>query len=132
MEPLPGVIPKGFVEKGVIENGGGLNDVPVDPMMRNLQVIWFNRTVKDYIIDATNVRMREVSLAYKIPSDWIKKLPITKMDLSIVGRNLFFFYNAAINMDPESGFSSSTIGNAFELNSMPAARSYGLNLNFSF
>lgn len=129
---IPGVIPKGFVEQGMVENDGGVNDVPVDPMLRNLQVIWFNRTVADYILDATNVRMREVSLSYNIPDKWINKTPFTKMDLSLVGRNLFFFYNAAVNVDPESGYSSSTIGNAFELNSMPGSRSIGLNLNVSF
>jgi TonB-linked SusC/RagA family outer membrane protein len=132
LETIPGVIPKGYVEQGVIQNDGGLNDIPVDPMLRNLQVIWFNRTVADYIIDASNVRMREVSFSYNVPNNWIKKLPITRMDFSLVGRNLFFFYNAAINMDPESGYSSSTIGNAFELNSMPASRSLGFNLNVSF
>jgi TonB-linked SusC/RagA family outer membrane protein len=132
LDNKPGVIPKGFVEQGVVENGGGVNDVPVDPMLRNLQVIWFNRTVKDYILDASNVRMREVSLNYNLPSKWFKKIPVSKIDISLVGRNLFFFYNAAINMDPESGYSSSSIGNAFELNAMPAARSIGLNLNVSF
>jgi hypothetical protein len=132
LENIPGVIPKGFVEQGIVENEGGVNDVAVDPMLRNLQVIYFNKTVTDYIIDASNVRMREVSLSYNVPNNWIKKLPITKMDLSLVGRNLFFFYNAAINMDPESGYSSSTIGNAFELNSMPGTRSIGVNLNVSF
>jgi TonB-linked SusC/RagA family outer membrane protein len=132
LENKPGVIPKGFVEQGKVENGGGVNDVPVDPMLRNLQVIWFNRTVKDYILDASNVRMREVSLSYNLPEKWLKKTPITKVDISLVGRNLFFFYNAAINMDPESGYSSSSIGNAFELNAMPSARSIGVNLNVSF
>lgn len=132
LENKPGVIPKGFVEQGVVENGGGANDVPVDPMLRNLQVIWFNRTVKDFILDATNVRMREVSLSYNLPNKWFKKMPVSKVDISLVGRNLFFFYNAAINMDPESGYSSSSIGNAFELNAMPSARSIGVNLNVSF
>jgi len=131
LETIPGVIPKGYVENGVTSTGS-VNDVPVDPMLRNLQVIWFNRTVSDYILDATNVRMREVSLVYNFPKKLFGNAPITNVNLSLIGRNLFFFYNAAKHMDPESGFNSSTIGNAFELNSMPATRSYGVSLNVSF
>lgn len=131
LETIPGVIPKGYVENGVTATGA-VNDVPVDPMLRNLQVIWFNRTVKDYILDATNVRMREASLVYNFPKRLLGNAPITNLSVSAIGRNLFFFYNAAKHVDPESGYNSSTIGNAFELNSMPASRSYGFSVNVSF
>jgi len=132
LDPIPGVIPKGFVESGVSQSSGAANNTPVDPMMRYLQVIWFNRTVTDYILDATNVRLREASLIYSIPKKWFKNIPITNVSISMVCRNAFFLYNAAKHMDPESGYNSSTIGNAFELNSMPASRSYGFNLNVAF
>ena len=131
-EPIPGVIPKGYVEDGVMEGSSSPNSTPVDPMMRYLQVIWFNRTVKDFILDATNVRLREASLGYTVPKRWLGNGFITDVNFSIVGRNLFFFYNAARHMDPESGYNSSTIGNAFELNAMPASRTYGFNLNVTF
>ncbi|MBK7651227.1 MAG: hypothetical protein IPJ20_11520 [Flammeovirgaceae bacterium] len=101
-------------------------------MMRYLQVVWFNRTVKDFILDATNVRLREASLGYTLPKKWLGNGIINDINFSIVGRNLFFFYNAAKHMDPESGYNSTTIGNAFELNSMPATRTYGFNLNVTF
>lgn len=131
-EPIPGVIPKGYIEEGVTEGSSSPNTTPVDPMMRYLQVVWFNRTVKDFILDATNVRLREASLGYTLPKKWLGNGIINDINFSIVGRNLLFFYNAAKHMDPESGYNSTTIGNAFELNSMPATRTYGFNLNVTF
>jgi TonB-linked SusC/RagA family outer membrane protein len=129
---IPGVIPKGFVEDGVNVNTGMQNDVPLDPLARNFNVIYFDKIISDYILDATNVRMRELSLGYSLPQEWLAKTSLTKVNVSLVGRNLFFFYNAAKDIDPESGYSAGSYGNAFEMNAMPATRSYGFNLSITF
>lgn len=131
-EPKPGVVPKGYLEDGVNVNTGETNDIPIQPMYRNVNVIYFQKIVSDYIMDATNVRLRELSLGYTLPQKWFDKSFFTKVSVSFIARNLFFFYNASGDYDPESGFNSGSIGNAFELNPMPSARSYGFNLSLNY
>lgn len=131
-DEIPGVIPKGLVEDGVNVNTGMKNDIPLDPLARNFNVIYFDKIISDYVLDATNVRFRELSIGYSLPDKWLNKTSITRVNISIVGRNLFLFYNAAKDIDPESGYSAGSYGNAFEMNAMPATRSYGFNLLLTF
>jgi TonB-linked SusC/RagA family outer membrane protein len=131
-DPIKGVIPKGYVEEGVNVNTGEVNTVPLEPMMRAVNSIWFNKIVSDYILDATNVRLRELSLGYDVPKSIIGKTPLTNVNIALVGRNLFFLYNAAHHVDPESGYNAGAIGNAIEATAMPATRSYGFNLTINF
>jgi hypothetical protein len=76
--------------------------------------------------------MRELSLGYNIPQRLLNGSFIRNINISLIARNLFFFYNASGDYDPESGFNSGSIGNAFELNPMPSTRSYGFSLNLNF
>ena len=128
----PGVIPKGYVEEGVNVNTGLPNDIPVEPMMRAVNVLWFGKIVSDYVVDASNIRLRELIIGYDLPAKVVERTPFTKARLSLTGRNLFFFYNGAKYIDPESGYNSGSIGNAFEMNSMPTARTIGFNLSLNF
>ncbi|MGV8826784.1 MAG: SusC/RagA family TonB-linked outer membrane protein [Breznakibacter sp.] len=129
--PLEGVEPRGFVEKGVMESTGKPNTIPIDPQTR-----WYNlynqQIGTEWVQDATNVRLREVVLGYSFPKRWFDKSPITNMNLSLVGRNLFFFYRAMEGADPESGYSSGNTGNGIEHMSLPSASSFGVNLTVNF
>ncbi len=129
---IPGVIPKGYVEDGVNLNTGLKNEVPVQPLYRNFNVIYFDKIVADYVLDASNVRLRELTFGFNLPNQWLTKTSLTRANVSLVGRNLFFFYNAANDIDPESGYSAGSFGNAFEMNAMPSTRSYGVNLSLTF
>ncbi len=130
--PIPGVVPRGYVEEGVNEETGAPNDVAVQPMLRNVNVIYFDKIVSDYILDATNIRLRELSLGYRVPGHWLNESFIKSVNVSFIARNLFFLYNASGDYDPESGFNSGSIGNAFALNPMPSSRSYGFSVNLNF
>ncbi|MEA1876075.1 MAG: SusC/RagA family TonB-linked outer membrane protein [Bacteroidota bacterium] len=130
--PIQGVVPRGYVEEGVNAETGEPNDVAVQPMLRNVNVIFFEKIVSDYIIDASNIRMRELSISYDLPADRLNGSFIKSINISLIARNLFFFYNASGDYDPESGFNSGSIGNAFELNPMPSTRSVGFSLNINF
>lgn len=131
-ETIPGVIPKGYVEDGLNVNTGEQNDIALQPMLRNVNVIWFDRVVADYILDATNIRLREVVLGYNLPRSILDKTPFSDINISLVGRNLFFFYNAAVHVDPESGYNASSIGNAIEATALPTTRSYGFSVTVNF
>lgn len=121
----------GFVEEGINEETGRPNEVAVDPTYR-----WYNLFNKkigtEWLIDATNVRMREVVLGYNLPVKWLTKTPLAGISLSVVGRNLFFIYKASEHFDPESGFSSGNTGTGIEHLSLPSTTSYGVNLRINF
>ena len=85
-----------------------------------------------FTYDATNIRMREISLSYALPNNLLKKSPFQAASISLVGRNLFFLMNKAEGFDPEltAGAQNTTVG--LESFAMPSTRQVGLNLNLSF
>lgn len=92
-----------------------------------------NRTpVKDfYAFSATNLRMREVVLGYKLPNELVRKSGFVQTArLSLVGRNLFFFYRDA-PYDPEIATGVANRG-GLEYSSLPTTRNIGLSLNATF
>ena len=87
------------------------------------------------IFDGTNIRLREVSLAYVLPDNIIKKTPFGRIGITLSGENLW--YNApntpvGVNFDPE--VLSLGVGNArgFDLRTGPTAKKYGVTLNATF
>jgi outer membrane receptor protein involved in Fe transport len=84
-----------------------------------------------WIYDATNVRLREVSIGYTMPAKWFESTPIHSIKASFVARNLFMIYSKTEGFDPEAGYSTSA-AQGIEFGSMPTMRSVGLNLNITF
>jgi hypothetical protein len=85
-----------------------------------------------FTYSASNIRLREASLSYGLPTNLIKKLPFQSASISLVGRNLFFLMNNALGFDPElsAGAQNTTVG--MESFSLPSTRTMGVNLNLSF
>lgn len=121
----------GYIEEGVKETNGQPNDIPVQPIYR-----WYNLFNKkigtEWLMDASNIRMREVVAGYTLPSAWLHNIPVSNITLSLVGRNLFFIYKAIDHVDPESGYNSGNTGSGIEHNSLPSTTSYGVNLKINF
>jgi hypothetical protein len=83
-----------------------------------------------YSYSATNTRLREVVLSYRLPAGLLSKTKIIKKaEVSLVGRNLFFFHKDA-PIDPE--ITRGVDGGGLEYAALPSTRTYGLNLNVSF
>ncbi|MDO4228948.1 MAG: SusC/RagA family TonB-linked outer membrane protein [Capnocytophaga sp.] len=85
------------------------------------------------VYSATNIRLRELTLSYTLPKSVIERLKsIESVRLSLIARNVGFFYNEA-PYDPEITLSTSSNGlsNA-DLFSIPAARSVGFSININF
>lgn len=62
-----------------------------------------------YMYDATNLRLREVSLSYNFSKKWIQKTKVLKdVQLSFVARNLCFLYKKA-PFDPDLVLSTGMI-----------------------
>jgi hypothetical protein len=77
------------------------------------------------------VKLREVRIAYRIPSAFLSKNMnfIKGLELGLEGRNLWIIKSYVPNIDPEVNFfGSASLGEGVEFNSVPSTRSYGLNL----
>jgi len=84
-----------------------------------------------FAYSATNIRLREASITYAFPSGKLAASFIKGIQLSLVGRNLFFFKNNAKGIDPETALGTGN-NQGIEYASLPSTRSYGLYLKFNF
>ena len=85
-----------------------------------------------YVYDATNMRLRELSFGYSVPSRILKKTPAVKgVDLSLIARNLFFIVNNA-PYDPDGTLSVGNSLQGVDVFGMPSSRSIGFNLKINF
>lgn len=82
------------------------------------------------LMSKTFSKLREVTLGYDFPTQWLQKSFIRKATVSVYGRNLLYFYKDKrfkdVDLDQYNYATSST-----SLQS-PTIRSYGFNLNVSF
>ena len=82
----------------------------------------------DYIYDATNFRLRELSIGY----NWRNLLGEGKnLNVSVIARNLFFIYKKA-PVDPDISLSTANGLGGFEMFNLPSARSFGVNVKLNF
>lgn len=84
-----------------------------------------------YMYDATNIRLRELSLSYSLPKSVLGKSVIRGIDVSLIGKNLFFFYNKA-PYDPDSQMSVGNNLQGVDAFGMPSTRSFGVNVKVNF
>ncbi len=85
-----------------------------------------------HLKDLTNVRLRQVSLAYSFPSKALENTFIDRASISLVGRNLLFFSKKAEGVDPEASVSVSNQGQGYFYYNLPSTKRIGVSLNVSF
>jgi len=83
-----------------------------------------------YAYSATNIRLREFTLGYKLPKKMLENSKVFRdVKFSLVGRNLFFFKRDA-PIDPE--ITMGLGGGGLEYGALPSTRNYGLDVKLSF
>lgn len=133
-----GVNDKGNPIRDAVAEGGGVHVVGVDGNKNKVDMYmeaqeYFHNLVSDnifdeYIYDLTFLKLREVSVGYRIP---VQRLGIGKYvqnaTFSIVARNPWLIYSKTKDFDP------SEISNTFgENGQFPGTRSLGFNLRVGF
>ncbi len=132
---IQGYVPKGVVETGVDANGKPVyaqNTKPVDP-----NVYWASFYGDDkgvatpFIYDASYIKMREITLSYRLPDNISRKIRAQDISVAVVSRNPFIIHKNVPNVDPDSNYNNGN-GQGFEYGSLPGRRSWGVNLNIKF
>lgn len=82
----------------------------------------------NYIYNATNFRLRELSLGYTFRNLLGEG---KNLSLSVIGRNLFFIYKDS-PVDPDISVSTANGLGGIDMFNVPSARSFGVNLKLNF
>ncbi|ERM81775.1 hypothetical protein P872_19160 [Rhodonellum psychrophilum GCM71 = DSM 17998] len=124
----------GIISPGVIANGDGTfrpNDVKITS--RNWHNRYYERNnVEAAKYDASYVKLREVTLGYNLPKNWLSRVPFEDVRVSLVGRNLALWTENP-HFDPETlSMSGGTLQPGVENMAFPSTRSIGFNVNLKF
>lgn len=125
----------GYVAEGVIEVKDASGNVTYQPNTKFVdpEKYWAHicdKTPVPFIYDNTYVKIREITLAYRLPKSWVKKV-FEDVSVSFVARNPFILYKNVPNIDPDSNYNNGS-GMGLEYGSLPSRRSYGFNVNVKF
>lgn len=82
--------------------------------------------------DATNFKLKEVTLDYTIPSKFTRKYKIDNVVVGFVGRNLWQWVKDPAQCDPESAFEGIGSNQGIVGKAWPNIASYGFKVSFDF
>jgi hypothetical protein len=84
------------------------------------------------IYDASFVKLREIAIGYNLPKKLISKIKMTNARISIVGRNLWTFYQKTPKgLDPEAALNAGN-GQGLESGSLPPSTTFGFDIKIAF
>ncbi|MBS1634073.1 MAG: SusC/RagA family TonB-linked outer membrane protein [Bacteroidetes bacterium] len=130
---------KGNPVRDAVADGGGVHVIGVDANNNKADYyvaaddyyhnLYNNKTFDPYVYDLTFVKLREISIGYKIPIQKIRGLGkvISNATFSIIARNPVLIYAKTADFDPsEVGYNSGETAN------YPGTRGIGVNLKIGF
>ncbi len=85
-----------------------------------------------FTYDATNIRLRNITLGYTFNKNLLKKTPFQKLRLSATCNNVWMIVSHLPGIDPESVAATNTNAVGFENGGAPTNRSYTFNLTVGF
>ncbi|MEI2271505.1 SusC/RagA family TonB-linked outer membrane protein [Sphingobacterium sp. ML3W] len=85
------------------------------------------------VVDATYVKLRNLTFTYKFSKDMLKNTPFGAASIGVFGNNLFI-WTPSENKYADPEVNSSGAGNAqgFDFTAQPSLRNYGINVKVSF
>ena len=89
----------------------------------------YNGPAAQNVLDASYIKLREVTLTYIIPAKLTG--PIHNLKIGLYGRNLLTFGTAMKGIDPEQNNSSGNV-QGIEGAGLPSLRTFGFNIGFNF
>jgi TonB-linked SusC/RagA family outer membrane protein len=119
----------GIIVDGVKEDGTK-NDIKVDAQTYAALIGGriSNGAGEPFSHEATNSRLRELSIGYTIP---VKSNMVKSLRVSAVGRNLFYIYNGCSWFDPDVTYDVDRNGQGAESAFLPGSRILGINIKLT-
>ena len=82
--------------------------------------------------DATNFKLREVSLTYSIPRSFTQKIKCQSASVSFIANNIAFWTKSGLNEDPETAFDGFNSSQGISRFGLPSVRQLGFKINANF
>jgi len=85
------------------------------------------------LVKAGYIKLREISMGYKLPQKWFSKTFIGSGNVSLYGNNLFIWTNKGNDyVDPEVNSGGASNEQGFDFSARPSIRNYGFKLGLTF
>lgn len=140
--PIAGTAPNGekqfydgVVFDGVDENGNPNTQIQPAAIVYDETYGWGAGTYQTYekSVQKNNYwKLRELSLAYTLPQSVSKKFACQRLQVSVFGRNLFYFHKSIKEWDAEASDGMNWIYQSILGGSTATTRSFGVSLRASF
>ena len=85
-----------------------------------------------YTYDATNIRLRNITLGYDFNRAMLSKTPFQRLRLSATCNNVWMIHYNLPGIDPESVSATNTNATGFENGAAPTSRSFTFNVTVGF
>jgi hypothetical protein len=122
---------------GVIDNGDGTysantKEITAQQYWQTVAGTGNLGIIEANIYDATNVRLRYITLSYDLPKKLLGKTPFQKIQIGATMNNVWLITGHLNGVDPEAVYATGTNALGFENAAPPTTRSFLFNLNVSF
>eukprot|EP01132_Coremiostelium_polycephalum_P017558 gene17558-21010_t len=88
---------------------------------------------ESFVIDAAFLKIRDISFAWQLPANMLKKTPFGRVSIAAVGSNILLWTPKENRyIDPEANIFGTNISQGREINGIPSSRSLGFSLNATF
>lgn len=91
----------------------------------------FTGPSSQFIEDGGWVRLRELSLSYRLNKEWLKKTPFSDLSVILTGRNLAL-WTKYTGIDPETNLAGATNAQGADYFNMPNTRGFSATLRANF
>lgn len=130
---------RGFVPQGVIRTVDSEGKEVFTPNTQGISpssywsghVIDGQGVAEPFIYDASYMKVRDISLAYRLKRKLLTPVGLNDATISLVARNPFIIFKNVPNIDPESNVSRGN-GRGIEYGSLPQRRAFGVSLKVKF
>lgn len=93
----------------------------------------YNAIKENYVVDATTLKLREVSLSYELPTSYLKNTFIKNVSFGLVARNLIMLRSAQNKYtDPEFTNDGQQVTGFGTQSQLPPTGSYGFKMDIKF
>ncbi len=123
---------EGIVIDGIDEATGQKNTIAVSAEEYYRSIGGDNAPAEEYVYDASYIKFKELSFGYSFPAKWLKKIHVSNLRLSFVGRNLCYLLKYTPGTSPEGGYDTTMFSQAIDYTAVPYTRTLGFSVNVGF